>query len=198
MTCKNGNPRDILDTSNPLNLNLFDEIVSLFYSGSSDKSIHDILAEFQQSPNAWTKAPEILQNSSSVESKMVALNVLKICIVQRWKILPLEQKSGIKNFVESLVIKLSQDPNVSSIGPFLTKLNQVLIEIIKREWPHNWPGFIQQVVEVSKRSEIICCNNMKLLRLLSEEAFKKDSIDMTYAAQSNLQKNLDTYVILMS
>ena len=121
---------------------------------------------------------------------MIALSILENCIKTRWKILPLQSKKGIKGFVESLVVKLSQDTNLKNKGPFLTKLNTVLIEIIKREWPHNWPGFITQVVEVSKRSEIVCANNMNLLRLLSEEAFENESLQITHSEVSSFKDNL--------
>merc|ERR1719361_1918232 len=186
----NGNPQSILDTAKPLNVELFDQIVSSFYSGSSNRQIHDILAQFEQSPNAWTKAPDIIQKSGSIESKMIALSILENCIKTRWNILPLQSKKGIKGFVESLVVKLSQDPNLKNKGPFLTKLNTVLIEIIKREWPHNWPGFITQVVEVSKRSEVVCANNMNLMRLLSEEAFENPSLHLSHQQIANFKGNL--------
>jgi len=184
------NPQSILDTSKPLNVELFDQIVKSFYSGSSNRQIHDILAQFEQNPQAWTKAPEIIQKSQSIEAKMIALSILEKCIKTRWKILPPTSKKGIKGFVESLVVKLAQDPNLKAIGPFLTKLNTVLIEIIKREWPHNWPGFITQVVEVSKRSEIVCANNMNLLRLLSEEAFENESLHLSHQQVDSFKENL--------
>eukprot|EP01084_Bolivina_argentea_P070953 129034_1 len=184
------NPQSILDSSIPFNVELFDQIVASFYSGSSNRQIHDILAQFEQSPNAWMKAPDIIQKSSKIESKMIALSILENCIKTRWKILGEQSKKGIKGFVESLVVKLSQDKNLKQIGPFLTKLNTVLIEIIKREWPHNWPGFITQVVEVSKRSEIVCANNMNLLRLLSEEAFENESLHLSHKQVDNFKDNL--------
>jgi len=186
----NMNPQEILDAHKPLNVELFDQVVASFYSGNSSRQIHDILAQFEQSPTAWTKAPDIIQKSAAIESKMIALAILEKCIKTRWQILPTQSKKGIKGFVESLVVKLSQDPNVKQLGPFLTKLNTVLIEIIKREWPHNWPGFITQVVEVSKRSEVVCANNMNLLRLLSEEAFENPSLHLSHAQIDSFQGNL--------
>ena len=54
---------------------------------------------------------------------------------------------------------------------FLSKLNLTLIEILKHEWPHNWPTFICDLVGASKTSEVLCENNMQILKLLSEEVF---------------------------
>ena len=54
---------------------------------------------------------------------------------------------------------------------FVSKLNLTLVEILKQEWPQNWPTFISDLVGSSKTSEVLCENNMKILKLLSEEVF---------------------------
>ena len=53
-----------------------------------------------------------------------------------------------------------------------------LSQILKHEWPHNWAGFIPELVEASKTGEVICENNMQILKLLSEEVFdfSKDQV----------------------
>ena len=58
------------------------------------------------------------------------------------------------------------------------QMNKVLVSILKQEWPHNWPSFIGDICGASKNSEILCENNMHILRLLSEEVFdfSKDSM----------------------
>ena len=30
------------------------------------------------------------------------------------------------------------------------KLNLILVQVLKQEWPHNWPGFIPEIVASSK------------------------------------------------
>ena len=54
---------------------------------------------------------------------------------------------------------------------FIGKLNLTLVEILKQEWPHNWPSFIGDLVGSSKTSEVLCENNMQILKRLSEEVF---------------------------
>ena len=56
-------------------------------------------------------------------------------------------------------------------GQFLARLNLVLVQILKQDWPHAWPSFICDIIESSKTGESLCENNMKILRLLSEEIF---------------------------
>jgi exportin-1 len=89
-----------------------------------------------------------------------------------WKILPREQREGIKNYVVGKVIAMSSDEELMKREKlFVGKLNLTLVEILKQEWPHNWPTFISDLVGSSKTSEVLCENNMQILKLLSEEVF---------------------------
>lgn len=35
---------------------------------------------------------------------------------------------------------------------YLGKLNMVLVQILKQDWPHNWPQFIPEIVASSKQN----------------------------------------------
>ena len=90
----------------------------------------------------------------------------------RWKILPPEQREGIKNYVVGKVIAMSSDEQTMNREKlFISKLNLTLVQILKQEWPQNWPTFINDLVGSSKTSEILCENNMQILKLLSKEVF---------------------------
>ena len=91
--------------------------------------------------------------------------------------------------MENLIVELSKNPNYESLGAFIVKLNAVLIEIVKREWPHNYPNFITRVIDVSKKSPPVCTNSMKLLSLLCQDAAENVG-DLTHEAQQNLKQNL--------
>jgi exportin-1 len=72
----------------------------------------------------------------------------------------------------------------------LNKLNLVLVSILKQEWPHNWPTFINEIVTASRASITICENNMTILRLLSEEVFDFSADAMTSTKQKELKKSM--------
>ena len=42
----------------------------------------------------------------------------------------------------------------------------VLLQILKQDWPHNWPNFVTDLVTASKQNPILCTNNMHILKLL--------------------------------
>jgi exportin-1 len=35
---------------------------------------------------------------------------------------------------------------------YMGKLNMVLVQILKQDWPHNWPQFIPEIVASSKQN----------------------------------------------
>ena len=37
---------------------------------------------------------------------------------------------------------------------FLNKMNLTLVYVLKNEWPHNWPEFIDEIVQASTTNEV--------------------------------------------
>lgn len=67
----------------------------------------------------------------------------------------------------------------------VNKLNVVLVQILKHEWPTNWPSFIPEIVESSQSSESLCENNLSILRLLAEEVFEFSEDQLTSSKGKN-------------
>ena len=74
---------------------------------------------------------------------------------------------------------------------FIAKLNLTLVEILKQEWPHNWPNFISDLVGSSKTSEVLCENNMQILKLLSEEVFDFSKDQMVTEKAKTMKESLN-------
>jgi len=126
----------------------------------------------QNHPDAWTRVDSILETTQNNQTKFYALSILESVITTRWGALPEEQREGIKTYVSNLIIKISTDEgSFRSQRTFLGKLNLVLVDVLKQDWPHRWPSFIPDIVGASKTNEGLCENSMAILRLLSEEVF---------------------------
>lgn len=103
-----------------------------------------------------------------------------------------EQKEGIKNYVVGKIIHMSQDElTLSRERVLVGKLNLTLVEILKHEWPHNWPSFISDLVGSSKTSEVLCENNMQILKLLSEEVFDFSKDQMVTEKVKRMKESLN-------
>ncbi|KAG8900433.1 Karyopherin transporter [Tulasnella sp. 403] len=188
----------ILDFSTDLNVGLLDQVVTSFFTGSGpqQQAAQQILTQFQENPDAWQRVPTIIETSSNLQAKassvFIALQILDKLISTRWKALPEDQRGGIRNFIISTIITQSSDESSMrrSEKAYLHKLNLVLVQILKQEWPHNWPSFIPEIIASSKTSLSLCENNMSILKLLSEEIFDFSAEQMTQAKIKNLKNQM--------
>lgn len=183
----------LLDFSQKLDIGLLDNIVGHLYTsqGVQLRLAQDVLTTLKEHPDAWTRVDSILEFSSNQQTKYYALQILEEVIKTRWKILPRNQCEGIKKYVVGLIIKTSSDPVVMEENKvYLNKLNIILVEILKREWPKNWESFINDIVGASKTNESLCQNNMVILKLLSEEVFDFSSGQITQTKARHLKDTM--------
>jgi exportin-1 len=73
---------------------------------------------------------------------------------------------------------------------YLSKLNTILVQILKREWPKNWESFIPDIVGASRTNESLCQNNMVILKVLSEEVFDFSAGQMTQTKAKHLKDSM--------
>ena len=107
----------------------------------------------------------------------------------RWSILPEDHRNGIKTFITNLVIEMSKDENTSILQghPYLSKLNSVLVAIVKHECTTTWQEFIPEICEGSQGHQGVCENSLYILKLLSEEIFDFSKEELTSEKAQNLK-----------
>lgn len=126
-----------------------------------------VLTQFQNHPQSFTVVDKILEKSNLMNTKYIALQILQKVIQYKWKILPEQQRTGIKNYLLNTIIKRSSNAEILQKEKVLIqKLDDVLVQIIKQEWPQKWRNFIPEIVGASKTNESLCENNMIILKLL--------------------------------
>jgi len=185
-----------LNPSAPLNIQLLESTLHALNT-SSDASVRtradQVLTALKESPNAWESAGQMLEQSQDTATRYFALQVLEDTIKFRWKALPQDQREGIRNYVVQKIIDTSSTETVNAAGKtFLFKLNVTLVQILKQEWPGNWPNFIPEIVASSQRSEILCENNMQILKILSEEIFDFSKEEMTTNKVLSMKERLNS------
>lgn len=118
--------------------------------------------------------------------------ILETAIKTRWNIIPAQQREGVRNFISNLIIKLcSSEASARREHSLLAKLNVVLVQILKQDWPQRWPTFIPDIVGAAKTSEVLCENVMVILKLLSEEVFDFSRDELTQAKTRQLKMSLN-------
>nr|XP_033792332.1 exportin-1 isoform X3 [Geotrypetes seraphini] len=185
--------RQLLDFSQKLDINLLDNVVNCLYhgEGAQQRMAQEVLTHLKEHPDAWTRVDTILEFSQNMNTKYYGLQILETVIKSRWKILPRNQCEGIKKYVVGLIIKTSSDATcVEKEKVYIGKLNMILVQILKQEWPKHWPTFISDIVGASRTSESLCQNNMVILKLLSEEVFDFSSGQITQVKAKHLKDSM--------
>lgn len=184
----------MLDFSKPFDVVLLDQIAVISMDGSHPQRprANEFLVMMKDNPEMWKRSDAILETSKIEASKFFALQVLSEMINTRWKVIPQDQRLGIRNYVVSKIISIAaSDEAPRQQSTILSRLNLVLVEILKQDWPHNWPTFITDIIGSSKSSESLCENNMRILRLLSEEVFDFSMGSMTSVKMRNMKESLN-------
>ncbi|KAF7836515.1 protein EXPORTIN 1A [Senna tora] len=160
------------DLSHPIDVALLDATVAAFYgTGSKEErnAADQILRDLQNNPDMWLQVMHILQNTQNLNTKFFALQVLEGVIKYRWNALPVEQRDGMKNFISDVIVQLSSNEASFRVERlYVNKLNIILVQILKHEWPARWRSFIPDLVSAAKTSETICENCMAILKLIHE------------------------------
>jgi exportin-1 len=161
------------------------------FKGDTQKQAQQKLNEFKSNPDAWLMVDKILQEASYMPTKYLGLQVLDDVVNTRWKVLPRDQCLGIRNFVVSQILEQSNtEESLRANKTFINKLDLTLVTILKQEWPHNWPTFINEIISSCHNSLSVCENNMTILRLLSEEVFDFSQDQMTSTKAKNLKSTM--------
>ncbi|XP_042047123.1 protein EXPORTIN 1A-like [Salvia splendens] len=183
------------DLSQPMDVSLLDATVAAFYgTGSKEEraAADHILRDLQNNPDMWLQVVHILSSTQSLNTKFFALQVLEGVIKYRWNALPVEQRDGMKNYISDVIVKLSSDEiSFRRERLYVNKLNIILVQILKHEWPARWTSFIPDLVAAAKTSETICENCMTILKLLSEEVFDFSRGEMTQQKIKELKQSLN-------
>jgi len=176
-------------------IQLLDQIVKAAYDPSDPRrsAANKALMQLQEAPDLWTKADDMMEKSTNPQTKFFGIQVLDDAIKIRWKIIPKEQREAIKDYVVGKIIAMSSnESSMQRDRVIISKLNITLVQILKQEWPHNWPTFISDLVGASKTSEILCENNMQILKLLSEEVFDFSKDQMVLNKVKTMKESLNS------
>ncbi|TID15708.1 hypothetical protein E6O75_ATG08036 [Venturia nashicola] len=131
------------------------------------------------------------RGESQKQAQATLNQVLDSVINTRWRVLPRDQCQGIRNFVVNFIIQMSgTEESLRQQRALITKLNMTLVNILKQEWPHNWPTFINEIIQSCHSSIPICENNMVILRLLSEEVFDFSADQLTSTKTKELKQSM--------
>ncbi|KAG5923577.1 hypothetical protein E4U61_003098 [Claviceps capensis] len=170
-----------------------DKLCQTFYEGRGEpqKAAQIALNQFKEDPNSWLLVDAILTTAKYPQTKYLGLQVLDNVIMTRWKVIPRDQCLGVRNFIVQFILHTAKtEESLRTNKTLLNKLNLVLVSLLKQEWPHYWPSFINEILTSCHAGLSVCENNMIVLRLLSEEVFDYSAEKMTSTKTRSLKQTM--------
>ena len=64
---------------------------------------------------------------------------------------------------------------------YISKLNTILVAVLKQEWPARWPTFIADLVAAAKSAETLCENCMHILKARRRAATRCATLRRSHA-----------------
>lgn len=134
-------------------------------------------------PDSWIAAQSLLSQADSLETQFVLLTIISEGIRLYFNDLPGEQKDYLKNYYFDYVFQV-----VDCNPAVIRQADNVLLEIVKHEWPGNWPNFLKDLVTSASSSRSADINAIYFLGILSNEIVHGDfTSDRQQELMSTLQ-----------
>ncbi|CAD8058197.1 unnamed protein product [Paramecium primaurelia] len=171
--------------------------LDLVTSGMRSSNIQIITAcnkiwvDLQNDQFFWTMTDQVILLCKQNQTKFLALKVLEEQIKTKWNLIREESRQGLKGFILKQLLHFgAKDQHDSIEESLLNQINMIIIQILKHEWKTTWVSFIPEICELSKTDQNLCENNLKLLRLLSQEIFDYSKNQLTTNQIVELKSNL--------
>lgn len=124
--------------------NLLSEFFSPTASNERKREIEKMLESFLQQEEAWKECLFFLGKSSNPYVCMFSLTSLEKVIQRRWQSMVASDKAEIRTELNNFLCN-----SLTSSPPFIrNKLMKIIVDIAKTDWPHFYPDFFPQMLQL--------------------------------------------------
>jgi len=150
------------------NLRSLETLMNEFFSPATDnqrkRDIESLLNSFSSQESAWRDCLFFINNSGNQFVLMYCLTTLEQVIQRRWLGMVTEEKTEIRTNLHQLVFQ-----NNKGFPPFIrTKTMKLIVDIAKVDWPHFYPDFFPQILQLVHTQETIL-DGLNMLLIACEE-----------------------------
>ncbi|XP_040355641.2 exportin-6 [Ixodes scapularis] len=143
------------------------------------REIEGLLTNFGRQEGCWRQCLHFLVHSTNQYVMMFSLNVLEETIGKRWIRMPAESKAEIRTTLQRFLLAKHRE-----VAAFLrNKLCKLVVDIGRLDWPHFFPDFFSNILQLCQTSET-CLLGLVLLKTASEElACPRDDLSVSRKAE---------------
>lgn len=123
------------------------------------------LMKFKSNETSFNYINEILNISTIPESHVFALKILESCINNNWATFNRIQKDELRQYVINQVLLYANTDNFKetnlskSIHLVLNKFNDILLEVVKKDYPKYLDNFIGDILSINIETDPLIFNN---------------------------------------
>jgi exportin-5 len=149
----------------------------------------------QNSPNLLDVGFYLAYQKESYELTHFGLQLIMHTIKFRWNDYNEQIKSEIKNRLMGIIINLDTNERNMVRGPAYVKNSMclVIIELVKREWPQNWPTLINDLFEIATKSNEHKKLIFVIFKYIAEEFIESESSSVSQMPTQR-RKDINQYL----
>jgi len=160
--------KELTMDQNGENLRGLETLLNDFFSPAAGnerkREIETILSRFSSQETAWRDCLFFLDNSSNHFLYMYCLNTVEQVIQRRWLMMVTEHKGEVRTALHNIVFN-----NHNNLPPFVRrKTMKLMVDIAKVDWPHFYPDFFPQMLQLIHTQETIL-EGLTMLLIACEE-----------------------------
>lgn len=135
-------------------------------SDASEKA-RFIIERFSERSDSWTIAFDVLNSQECSDStKFIVLKILRDTVKTSWSLFDQETRESIIQFILPQSVNLV---NMNAQQSCINKADEVIVEILKYEWPNDYPTFIDDLLQSMSESKNSFKNGMIILQELASD-----------------------------
>jgi exportin-5 len=124
----------------------------------------------------WLSSPAIagimgVDDKAGAALRLSGLNILEHCVKTRWNTYSAANKQRLKQLaLERLLVDTL--PIETEPGFIQQKLGSLVAEMIKREWPQQWPTLVPSLIQLSRVDQTRCTLVLIVFQVLIEDVLE--------------------------
>lgn len=132
----------------------------------------------------------ILNNHQNALLSHFGLQLISHAVKLRWNNLSIDLKVQIKNnLMEILLNQMNESSLLFKLNYLKNNLCLTFLELVKREWPQNWPSLLTELYDISKKSLVHLDLVLTIYKYMAEEFISNNQ-----ALPSSRRKDINQYL----
>lgn len=146
-----------------IDVDLLDHVIVQLQKDPSNITYLDAISSFQEREDSYICYIQVFSKDCCIQTKLLVLKILRNFVASHWDLISSEEKSQIHDFIIQFI---HNDENLNN-KPLLVLADEILVTILKFEWPSSFPSFISDIINEAMQNTILQENTLEIITQLA-------------------------------